>query len=186
MRRTEAAALPASRGVRSRRAVSVSVTVAMAIILALAWRAGKAGSATANLAVTATVQSACAASANPIVFGTYTAGGGPVTGLATITVKCSPSLAFKIALGPGATAGGSIGQRLLTNGTQSLQYNLYTSSDLTNIWGDGTTGITLSGAASSEGRSTSLTVFGEVPDSVRNQLVTPGIYSDVVTVTITY
>lgn len=186
MRRIETAAAPGSYGARARRASSVSTRVVLATILGITCRAGNAGSATANLPVTATVQSACAASANPIVFGTYTAGGGAVTGLATITVKCSPHLAFKVALGPGATAGGSIAQRLLSNGSQSLQYNLYTTSDLSNIWGDGTTGVTLSDMASSDGLSTSLTVFAELPDSVTNRLATPGIYSDVVTVTITY
>src|SRR6185437_10337475 len=109
-----------------------------------------------------------------------------VTDSAAITVKCSSGLAFKVSLDPGTTPGGSIGQRLLGNGPHSLQYNLYTSSDLSTIWGDGTTGMTLSATASSEGLPTSLTVFAEVPDSAVNQLATPGIYSDLVTVTITY
>lgn len=156
------------------------------MVLALACRAAGAGSATANLAVTVTVQSTCAANANPLAFATYTAGGGPVTGSATITVKCSAEQAFKVALSPGTTPGGSISQRLLNNGSQSLQYNLYTNSELSSIWGDGTTGVTLSGMTSSEGPATSLTVFAEVPDSVTNRLATPGIYSDVVTITITY
>jgi spore coat protein U-like protein len=120
-----------------------------------------------------------------MAFATYTAGGGPVSGSATITVKCSSALAFKVALGPGATPGGSISQRLLSNGSQSLQYNLYTASDLSSIWGDGTTGMTLSGMASGE-VTTSLTVFAEVPDSAMNRLATPGVYTDLVTVTITY
>ena len=135
----------AANDTRARRAVSVSTRVAATLLLALACQATNAGSATANLPVTATVQSACSASADPVAFATYTAGGGPVTSSATITVKCTSSLAFKIALGPGATPGGSIGQRLL-----------------------------------------SLTVFAELPDSVVNRLATSGIYSDLVTVTITY
>lgn len=164
----------------------MSATVAIAIVLALAYRVAHAESATAALPVTATVQSACAASANPLAFATYTAGFGPVTGTATITVKCSSALGFKVALGPGVTPGGSISQRLLSNGSQSLQYNLYTTSNLSTLWGDGTTGVTLSGMASGEGLATSLTVFAELPDSAMNRLATPGIYSDLVTVTITY
>jgi spore coat protein U-like protein len=156
------------------------------MVLALAGRAAKAGSVTVNLPVTATVQSACSASTGPLAFATYTAGNGPVTGSATVTVKCSSGLAFKVALGPGATPGGSISQRLLSNGFQSLQYNLYTNSDLSSIWGDGTTGVTLSGVASAGGLATSLTVFAEVPDNAMNRLAVPGIYSDLVTVTITY
>lgn len=99
---------------------------------------------------------------------TYTAGTGSVTGSAAITVKCSPGLAFKVELGPGATPGGSISQRLLRNGSQLLQYNLYTTSDLR------------------DGLLTTLTVFAEVPDNAMNRLATPSLYSDLVTVTITY
>ena len=181
MRRIETAAPPAAHVTRARRAVIVSTSVVIAIVLALACRAANAGPATANLPVTATVRSACAASADPMAFAPYTAGGGPVTGSATIIVKCSSGLAFKVALGPGATPSGSISQRLLSNGSQSLQYNLYTTSDLSSIWGDGTTGVTLSGMASSEGLATSLTVFAEVPDSAMNRLATPGTYSGLVT-----
>jgi len=186
MRRIEPAALIAVEGTRARQALCVSTSLAIAVILALACRAANAGSATATLPVTATVQSACAASADPMAFAPYTAGGGPVTGFTTITVKCSSGLAFKVALGPGATPGGSVSQRLLSNGSRSLQYNLYTTSDLSSIWGDGTAGVTLSGVASSEGLATSLTVFAELPDSAMNRLAMPGIYSDLVTVTITY
>jgi spore coat protein U-like protein len=185
MKRIETAA-PAARGTRARRALRVSTSVGVSLVLGLACRAANAGSATANLPVTATVQSACAASAGPMAFATYTAGGGPVTGSATITVKCSSGLAFKVALGPGVTSGGSISQRLLSNGSQSLQYNLYTTSGLSSIWGDGMTGVTLSGMASSDGLATSLTVFAELPDSAVNRLAMPGIYTDLVTVTITY
>jgi spore coat protein U-like protein len=186
MRRVATAAAPAANDNRDQRAAGVSASVATAILLALASRVADAGSAAANLPVTATVQNACTTGAEPIAFATYTAGGGPVTGSATITINCSSSLPFKVALGPGATPGGSISQRLLSNGSQSLQYNLYTTSALSSLWGDGATGVTLSGMTSGGGLATSLTVFAELPDSATNRLATPGIYSDLVTVTITY
>ena len=104
MKRIETAAVSAAHRARARQAVRAGTSVAIAIVLAVACRAACAGSTTASLPVTATVQSACAASVEPLAFGTYTAGGGPVTGSATITVKCSSGLAFKVALGPG-TAG---------------------------------------------------------------------------------
>lgn len=180
------AAPPAADGARARRPVRVGASLAIAIVLAFSHEVTRAGSATANLPVTATVQNTCAATAEPIAFATYIAGGGPVTGSANISVRCSSALAFKVALGPGATPGGSISQRLLGNGFQSLQYNLYTASDLSSIWGDGVTGVTLSRMAPSGGLAASLTVFAEVPDSGMNRLALPGVYSDLVTVTITY
>ena len=188
MRRIEIAPRAAAAGARAPRAVGVRgcVGIALAIACGLACRAADAGSASASLTVTATVQSTCVASAASVAFPAYTAGGGPVTGSTTITVKCSPGLGFKVALSSGATPGGNISQRLLSNGSQSLQYNLYTTSDLSNVWGDGTTGAMLAGVASSEGLATRLTVFGEVPDSASNRLATSGIYSDLVTITVTY
>ena len=143
MRRIEPAAPPAAHGTRALRAIGSSTSVATAIVLGLACRAANAGSATANLRVTATVQSACTASADPMAFATYTTGGGPVAGAAAITVRCPLGLAFKVALDPGATPGGSIRQRLLSNGSQSLEYNLYTASDLSSIWGDGLVTVTI-------------------------------------------
>lgn len=100
-------------------------------------------------------------------FATYTPAGRPVTPCAAITVRCSSGLGFKVELGPGVTPGANIRQQ-------------------GSIWGAGTTGVALTGTASSEGLPTSLTVFAEVSDSAVNQLVTPGIYRDLVTVTITY
>ncbi len=155
-------------------------------VFALGSNGANAGSASANLSVTATVQGACEASTNPLDFGAYIPGAGPVTGSATITIKCTPALGFKVALSAGATPGGSISQRLMSNGLQLLEYNLYTSNDLGSIWGDGTTGATRSGVASGDGVAATFTVFGQVPDSAQNLLATPGAYGDLVTVTITY
>jgi len=139
MRPIATGAPPAPEGSRA-RVVGVGASIATALVLALACRTTSAGSATARLGVSTTVQSACAASVRPMAFATYTAG---VTGSATITVQCSPGLAFKVALGPGATPGGSISQWLLSNGSQSLQYNLYATGDSSSIWGDGTTAMTI-------------------------------------------
>ncbi len=167
------------------REVALECGIAVAI-LALGDTVAIAGSATSTLAVTATVRSSCSASTVPVAFGTYTPGAGPVTGSATITVMCTSGLGFAVALDGGSTSGGSISQRLMSSGARPLEYNLYTSSALNSIWGDGVTGATRSGVASSDAPATRFTVFGLVPDSAVNQLATVGVYSDVVTVTITY
>ncbi len=168
-----------------RRSVALGCAMALATLV-LGGAAANAGSVTSNLAVTATVQSACSANTVPLAFGSYAPGAGPVTGSATITVKCTSGLGFTVALSGGSTSGGSISQRLMSSGARPLEYNLYTSSALSSIWGDGVTGVTRSGVASSDAPATSFTVFGLVPDSTANQLATAGVYSDVVTVTITY
>jgi len=144
MRTIETAAPMTADGARAGRAVKVGSCLVIAVVLELACRASSAGSATASLSVSATVQSACVASAQSLAIAAYTAGGGPVTGSTAITVKCSPGLGFKVALSPGATPGGSISEATL------------------------------------------LTMFAEVPDSAVNRFATPGIYTDLVTVIVTY
>ena len=50
----------------------------------------------------------------------------------------------------------------------------------------GTAGVTPSGVASREGLATSFTVLPEVLDTAVSGLTTQGLYSDVITITITY
>jgi len=92
--------------------------VGIAGVLGLACPGANAGSATASLPVTASVQSSCAASADSLAFAAYAASAVPVTGSKTITVKCSAGVGYNVTLsgmpaGEGlATAG--ISRDLLT------------------------------------------------------------------------
>jgi spore coat protein U-like protein len=145
-----------------------------------------AATTTTTFAVTATVQSTCTASATALAFGNYTPGSGALTNNSTISVKCSKNTAYTVALNAGS-AGGTLAQRLMASGANRLQYNLYTSSALTTIFGDGT-GATATSAGTGAGVATAntLTVYGQLPDSAANQAAVPGSYSDTITVTVTY
>lgn len=69
-------------------------------------------------------------------------------------------------------------------GTNTLNYNFYTSTGYTQIWGDGTGGTVYGVYNASSGLSTvSTNAFGRVPTG---QYVRPGNYSDTITVTVTY
>lgn len=72
--------------------------------------------------------------------------------------------------------------RLLTRsgGTQTVGYNLYTSSAYTTAWGDGTGG---SSTVAGTGLAQSTTVFGRVPAQTTPQA---GTYTDTIIVTVTY
>jgi spore coat protein U-like protein len=147
----------------------------------------QAATTTTTFAVTATVQSTCSATAATLAFPNYTPGGGAQTGNTTISVKCTKNTPFTVALNVGSTTGDAFAQRLMGSGANTLQYNLYTTSGLATIFGDGTGGTgTIAGTGLGVATANAVQVFGQVPDSATNQAAVPGAYSDTITVTVTY
>lgn len=140
-----------------------------------------------TITVSATVQATCSATSANLAFGAYTPGAGAKTGSAAISVKCTKNTPFTVALDKGTTTGGSLAQRLMASGTNTLEYNLFTSAALTTVFGDGT-GTTAMAPGTGTGVSNvvTITAFGNLPDSANNQLAVPGSYSDVVNVSVTY
>ncbi len=138
-----------------------------------------AGTATSSIAVTATVESACAISATPLAFTAFT-GTAVVDGEATLTVTCSNAADYVIGLGAGT--GGTAAQRVMTGPAgATLNYGLYQEAAHTTSWGD-TTGTTVGGTGT--GAAQDITVYGEI---AANQLTSSvGDYTDTVAVTITY
>lgn len=114
-------------------------------------------------------------------------GGAQHNGEGTVTIDCtglielSPSIAVKI---NGGTYG-TISQRKMRSAAANLlNYNLFTTTGRTTIWGDGTTGssVTVSGGLLSLGHWTvSRTIFGRVDPLATTP---PGSYSDTVVVRI--
>jgi len=142
---------------------------------------------TANLVVQASVVDNCVVSATSLAFPAYTSGGGAVNGTSTITLRCTNGAQYGVGLSVGSTAGTSYAQRLLANGANTLQYNLYTSSSDAAVWGDGSAGTQIvSGISTGFSTPISLTVYGRIPDSAANQAATPGAYSDTILVVMTY
>ena len=167
------------------------VTAAILGSLAFATQA-PAATTTANIGVSATLLKACTVSATNISFGNYTPGGGALTGNSTISVRCTKSTAYTVALNAGSTAGATLTQRLLAYGAESLQYNLYTSGTFGTVFGDGTLGSgTGSGSGAGLGAAAqTYTAYGQLADSAANQNAAPNAaattYADTVTVTVTY
>jgi spore coat protein U-like protein len=157
---------------------------------ALAGTAHGAGAAsvTTALSVSVTVAPTCTVSANPLLFGTYTPGDGGLNGNTTLLVRCSRGAAFTVALDAGA-GGGTLAQRLMTQGAAHLQYNLYTSAARTSVWGDGSlSSATVAGVGKGLAGNEAITetVYGTLPDNAANRRLPPGLYSDTVLVTISY
>jgi spore coat protein U-like protein len=151
---------------------------AMTLILA-AMLAGVANSATTTttFAVNETVLTTCSATATTLAFSPYTPGAGAIANNSTISVKCTKNAPYTISLNKGTTAGGTVAQRLMASGANTLQYNLFTTAAFAVIFGDGTgTSQTEPGTGSGMASANSVTVFGQLPDNATNQAAVAGSY----------
>jgi spore coat protein U-like protein len=148
-----------------------------------------AGTATSNLAVTASVTANCTITTSPVAFGAY----DPVSvnastalnGTGTLNVTCTSGASTTITLGQGANANtGSTdaapARRMKDSGSNFLTYSLYQNTGRTTVWGNTAgTGVANTGT----GSQVAVTVYGAV-DAGQN--VPAGSYSDTVVATVTF
>jgi len=143
-----------------------------------------AGSATANIQATATLNSACVVSATNVAFGAITpAATGNTTATGTITSTCSKSVPYTLTINAGS---GTIAARTMvgaaTGNTDKLAYNLYADAGATLVWGDAT-GSSVKVMGTGSGTAQTSTVYGSLSN---NQYLKPDTYTDNLTVTMTY
>ncbi len=135
-----------------------------------------AASATANFAVSATVAANCTITTTALAFGSYT-GAAISTPTGTVSVTCTNTTPYTVALSAGAATGATVTNRSMTGpGSALLNYGLYSDSARTLNFAT-TASITGSGVAQP------ITVYGQVPAA---QYVTPGSYTDSVVATVSY
>lgn len=143
-----------------------------------------AGTATATFQVTATINPACTIQATQLNFGAYAE--AQVNGQSTITVTCTSTTTWEVALNEGSSAGATIGNRRMTGpGRSSLNYELFTDAAHTIVWGDHPAlpgQNTVSGVGTGSGQA--VTVFGLIPADQRTPR--PGAFLDTITATITF
>ena len=139
------------------------------------------------LAAIAAPAQACTISSAGVAFGAYNPRSTSArNGAGTISVACATTVTAPVVT---LSAGGSdtYSPRRMTSGGWMLNYNLYTNSARTIVWGDGTGGSvsqTLSGGTISGGqRRFSPTVYGRIP-ALQN--VGAGSYGDTIIVTVTF
>ena len=162
-------------------------SISAAIALALAAGSAQAATKSTTFDVNAAVVKNCLVDATNLNFGNYD-GTAIVDATSTVSAKCTKGTSFAFSLDGGSTVGGTISQRLLDglNTTDTLQYNLYTDAGRNTLWGDGTTGVTVSDSGTGMANWIAKTVYGRIPDNATNQAAAPDSYKDVVTVTVTY
>lgn len=148
------------------------------------------------LALEAHAQVGCDLDVAPMSFGIYdtlSPLGSQVTGSVTVTCRlldpnAAERIGYSIALGPGS---GSYARRTMraAGTSETLGYNIHLRSvSPATVWGDGTGGtVTANGSMTinknSDRRPLALPLVGAIPPL---QSVAPGVYTDTLTVTVTW
>jgi spore coat protein U-like protein len=115
---------------------------------------------TSNMAVTATVVSACAVSTATMDFGSYTTGTASNKDVAgSLGYTGCTGLTFTLELGLGANAAGTV-RKMKDTGTDLLTYELYKDAAHTQVFGSGTNGLSVTAAAGGTG---TVAVQGRIP-----------------------
>lgn len=133
-----------------------------------------------TLDVSADVAASCIVTAGAINFGTYDpltshTAGNPLDGSGSFGVRCANGLGITIRLDDGQN-----GPRNMTDGTDMLDYDLFSDAPGGTVWGNtGPTGVVDSGT----GANVSYTVHGRIPGG---QNVQSGAYTDQVTVSVDF
>lgn len=139
--------------------------------------AATAQTATATLTVTASVQSACSVQDSTLDFGNYTAGQqDPLDARGVIRLSnCIGQVTIELDGG----GSGNTADRRLTNGSDTLSYQLYRDPARSQVWGTGSDAYALQILVA----NASIEVFGRIPGG---QLVRTGTYSDAVNITVSF
>lgn len=156
-----------------------AATGAVALALGLAGPAC-AVTRTSNLTLRVVVApSPCAVAGAALDFGSYTAGQAAARDAAAVVsyTDCGPGT-LRIELGGGGSD--DVSARKLRNGSSTLDYSLFQDTARTRVFGTGTAAPTFNLTAAAAGR---VNVFGRIPG---RQDVSPGTYTDTVSITLTF
>lgn len=111
-----------------------------------------------------------------------------VSSFGTLQMSCSGETLVNYQISLSAGGSGSFPQRKLFNGSNTLNYNLYTDLTLLTIWGNGTSGTSVVSGSQvcvlTLPCTVSKNVYGSIPAG--QSTVAPGSYADSVLVTVTY
>ena len=130
---------------------------------------------------TAVINSNCLISTTALDFGPMGLLKTNVDGAGALTVQCTNTTAYVVSLGLGTGTGVTLPTaRKMTKGAETVTYGLYSDTARAVVWGTGA-GQTVSGTGT--GIAQTINVYGRVPPQ---NTPSPGVYTDVVVVTVTY
>ena len=133
----------------------------------------------------------CTISTDPLDFGTYNPlGGTDISATGSLDVECGALLtgvAFSYTVTLDSGSSGTMLNRSMTSGPNTLNYNLYTNPSHTTVWGDGTGGTaTISNAYTLTllfPRTDNFPVYGRIPSG---QNAHAGSYTDTIIATVIF
>ncbi len=164
------------------------ISIAFAIVAALAVGTTTAATTTASLGISASVAAKCSVSTTAVAFGAYdplgTEATTPKDANGAVIVTCTKGWQNRIDLDLGANSPGPGVRRMLGSVAGNyLTYELYSDSAGGTVWGSGAgNGFTPAAPAPDKNPQT-FTVYGRVPAA---QDVAAGSYSDTITATVNY
>lgn len=165
-----------SRSVKS----GLTVSALGFLVFGLASRPALAATPTTSFSVTATVQATCLASAASMRFGTHN--GTAVSATSTVSVTCTDSTPYNVALSAGLASGATAASPEMKGpGSALLGYSLSTNPQGRVDWGQ-TLGRNAVGGTGN-GSTKVLAVHGGILGGQSNAA---GGYPDTITVTVTY
>ena len=143
---------------------------------------GLAQTATDSFGVQVTVVDDCNITAtNTLDFGTQGALSAAVDATTTFQVQCTDGTGYEIALDAGLGTGATTTTRLLSNGGDTIDYQLFSDSGRTTNWGNTSAVDTVTGTG--DGTTLTFTVYARMPAQD-----TPGAatYTDTIGITVTF
>jgi spore coat protein U-like protein len=129
----------------------------------------------------------CSFSAGPTLmsFGVYDPGAtGTNDTTGTFSYSCSSARARPVLIWLSSGNSGSFNPRRMSNGADTLDYNLYSDSQRTAVWGNDTGGYAgISSVPQGKDHGDTLTIYGRIGTGL---WVSPGSYTDSITVTLNF
>ncbi|HYS49181.1 MAG TPA: spore coat U domain-containing protein [Xanthobacteraceae bacterium] len=163
---------------KSRAALLMALIAAM-----LAPGNATAATTTATFQVRITIASACqVTSANDLDFGSQGVLGANVDAQTTLSVTCTLGTSYNVGLDAGTGAGATVAVRKMTGpAAATVNYSLYRDPARLLVWGNTVGTDTVPGVGT--GLAISSLVYGRVPAQATPG---PGLYTDTITVTVTF
>jgi len=153
-----------------------SRAVALGTQLALACPAAFTQTATDTFQVSITIADDCTISAQDLNFGSHVSLAAIIDVDSIIAFNCSVGTAYTVSLNQGVN-----GTRLMSDGTNTVDYELYTTALRVLAWGT-TAGVDTVGGVG-DGTDQDLTVYGRVPVQATPA---PATFIDTVTATVAF
>ncbi|MBI1866761.1 MAG: spore coat U domain-containing protein [Methylocystis sp.] len=157
--------------------------LALASVAALcSANAAFAATSTSTFGVTMTINASCTiVSTATLNFGSQGVLAAAVNQTTTLQVQCTNTTPYNIGLDAGTGSGATVNVRKMTSGSNTTNYSLYSDGARTVVWGITVGANTVS--ATANGGLQNFTIYGQVPAQTTPA---PGVYTDTITVTVTY